>query len=37
LGTSVIVPPVDIMSLLANNAGPIVGGLIGSVATLWIS
>lgn len=33
-GASVIMPPVDIMSLLADNAGPIVGGLIGSVATL---
>lgn len=33
-GTSVTVPSVDITSLLTANAGPIVGGLIGSVATI---
>lgn len=33
-GTSASVPPVDVVNLLTANAGPIVGGLIGSVATI---
>ena len=33
-GTSTTVPPVDIATLLTNNAGPIVGGLIGSASTI---
>lgn len=33
-GTSASVPPVNLVSLLAANAGPIVGGLIGSVSTI---
>jgi hypothetical protein len=28
------VPPVDIVTLLTNNTGPIVGGLIGSSSTI---
>jgi hypothetical protein len=33
-GTADNVPPVDIATLLTNNTGPIVGGLIGSTSTI---